>query len=82
MQLVCQRNSLNRRGFTVQENAELSEILTVQKNARALVSSPAEVTQEGEGCVERRSRYEVLGGCRVRGVHLESAPVMPRPRDL
>jgi hypothetical protein len=46
MQLVCQRNSLNRRSFTVQENAELSEILTVQKNARALVSSSAEVTQE------------------------------------
>jgi hypothetical protein len=46
MQLVCQRNSLNRRSFTVHENAELSEILTVQKNARALVSSSAEVTQE------------------------------------
>jgi hypothetical protein len=36
MQLVCQRNSLNLRGFTVQEIAELSEILTVQKNARPL----------------------------------------------
>jgi hypothetical protein len=45
VQLVCQRNSLNRRSFTVQEIAELSEILTVQKNAR-LVSSSAEVTQE------------------------------------
>jgi hypothetical protein len=42
----------------VQENAELSEILTVQKNARALVSSSAEVTQEGEGCAECRSPYE------------------------
>jgi len=31
MQLVCQRNSLNLRSFTVQEIAELSEILTVQK---------------------------------------------------
>jgi hypothetical protein len=31
MQLVCQRNSLNRRSFTVQEIAELSEILTLQK---------------------------------------------------
>jgi hypothetical protein len=31
VQLVCQRNSLNRRSFTVQEIAELSEILTVQK---------------------------------------------------
>jgi hypothetical protein len=46
VQLVCQRNSLNRRSFTVQEIAELSEILTLQKNARALVSSSAEVTQE------------------------------------
>src|SRR5260370_27243119 len=45
VQLVCQRNSLNRRGFTVQEIAELSEILTVQKNARALVSWFAEATQ-------------------------------------
>jgi hypothetical protein len=31
MQLVCQRNSLNLRSFAVQEIAELSEILTVQK---------------------------------------------------
>jgi hypothetical protein len=46
MQLVCQRNSLNRRSFTAQENAELSEILTIQKNARALVGFSAEVTQE------------------------------------
>jgi hypothetical protein len=45
MQLVYQRNSLNLRGFTVQEIAELSEILTVQKNARALASSSAEATQ-------------------------------------
>jgi hypothetical protein len=46
VQLVCQRNSLNRRSFTVQEIAELSEILTVQKNARAPVSSSAKGTQE------------------------------------
>jgi hypothetical protein len=39
MQLVCQRNSLNLRSFAVQKIAELSEILTVQKNARTLVSS-------------------------------------------
>jgi hypothetical protein len=45
VQLVCQLNSLNRRNFTVQEIAELSEILTVQKNARALVSWFAEATQ-------------------------------------
>jgi hypothetical protein len=45
MQLVCQRNSLNRRSFTVKENAELSEILTVQKNARTVVSSSAEATR-------------------------------------
>jgi hypothetical protein len=32
MQLVCQRNSLNRRDVTAQEIAELSEILTVQQN--------------------------------------------------
>src|ERR1700680_414754 len=32
MQLVCQRNSLNRRGVTAREIAELSEILTVQEN--------------------------------------------------
>jgi len=31
MQLVCQRNSLNWRSFIVQEIAELSEILTLQK---------------------------------------------------
>jgi hypothetical protein len=45
MQLVCQRNSLNLRSFRVREIAELSEILTVQKNARARVSSSAEETQ-------------------------------------
>jgi hypothetical protein len=45
MQLLCQRNSLNRRSFTVQEIAELSEILTVQKNAGALITSSAEATQ-------------------------------------
>jgi len=32
MQLLCQRNSLNLRSFAVQEIAEVSEILTVQKN--------------------------------------------------
>jgi hypothetical protein len=31
MQLVCQRNSLNWRSLIVQEIAELSEILTLQK---------------------------------------------------
>jgi len=47
MQLVCQRNSLNLRSFGVQEIAELSEILTVQKNARTLVlvSSSSEATR-------------------------------------
>jgi hypothetical protein len=47
MQLACQCNSLNRRSFTMQEIAELSEILTVQKNERAVVSSSAELFQEG-----------------------------------
>jgi hypothetical protein len=42
MQLVCQRNSLNLRSLTPEEIAELSGILTVQKNSRALVSSSAE----------------------------------------
>jgi hypothetical protein len=42
MQLVCQPNSLNLRSFTVQEIAELSEILTVQKNAWALIGPSAE----------------------------------------
>jgi hypothetical protein len=32
MQLVCQRNSLNRRDVTAKEIAEPSEILTVQEN--------------------------------------------------
>jgi hypothetical protein len=32
MQLVCQRNSLNRRDATAQEIAELSEILMVQES--------------------------------------------------
>jgi hypothetical protein len=45
MQLVRQRNSLNLHSFTAQEIAELSEMLTVQKNAGALVSSSAEATQ-------------------------------------
>jgi len=45
MQLACQLNSFNLRSFTVQEIAELSEILTVQKNAIPLVSSAAEATQ-------------------------------------
>jgi len=34
MQLLCQRNSLNLRSFAVPEIAELSEILTVRKNAK------------------------------------------------
>jgi hypothetical protein len=45
MQLACQLNSLNLRSFTVEEIAERSEILTVQKNARPRVSSSAEETQ-------------------------------------
>ena len=32
MQLVCQRNSLNLHGFAMQEIADFSELLTVQKN--------------------------------------------------
>jgi hypothetical protein len=32
MQLVCQRNSLNRRDVTAKEIAEPSEILTVQES--------------------------------------------------
>jgi hypothetical protein len=31
---MCQRNSLNLRSFTLEEIAELSGILTVQKNSR------------------------------------------------
>ena len=45
MQLLCQRNSLILRSFTVQEIAEVSEILTVQKNDGALITSSAEATQ-------------------------------------
>jgi hypothetical protein len=45
MQLVCQRNSLNLHSFAVQEIAELSEILTVQKNDETLITSSAEATQ-------------------------------------
>jgi hypothetical protein len=45
MQLLCQRNSLDLRSFTVQEIAELSEIPTVQKNDRAKSPFPAEATQ-------------------------------------
>jgi hypothetical protein len=47
MQLLCQRNSLNLRSFRVQEIAEVSEILTAQKNDGALITSSAEVTQYG-----------------------------------
>jgi hypothetical protein len=47
MQLACQCNSLNRGSFTAQEIAELSEILTVQKNERARISPSAELSQEG-----------------------------------
>jgi hypothetical protein len=45
MQLLCQRNSLNLLSFRVQEIAEVSEILTVQKNDGALITSSAEATQ-------------------------------------
>ena len=38
MQLVCQRNSLNLRSFTVQEIAEPSEILTVQESKEDVVA--------------------------------------------
>ena len=51
MQLVCQGNSLNLRSFTVQEIAELSEILTVQKNAGALISSSDSVGRKLGGLV-------------------------------
>ncbi len=47
MQLLCQRNSLNLRSFTVQEIAEVSEILIVQKNGGVLITSSAETTQYG-----------------------------------
>jgi hypothetical protein len=47
MQLLCQRNSLNLRSLTVQEIAEVSEILIVQKNDGALITSSAEATQYG-----------------------------------
>jgi hypothetical protein len=53
MQLLCQRNSLNLRSFTVQEIAEASEILIVQKNDGALITLSAEATQYG-------GRLEVL----------------------
>jgi hypothetical protein len=46
-QLACQGNSLNLRSFTGREIAEPSEILTVQKNAWALITSSAEATQSG-----------------------------------
>jgi len=36
---------LNLQSFAVLEIAELSEILTVQKNDRALITSSAETTQ-------------------------------------
>jgi hypothetical protein len=47
VQLLCQPNSLNLRSFTEQEIAEVSEILTVQKNNGALITSSAEATQIG-----------------------------------
>jgi hypothetical protein len=62
LQLACQRNSLNRRSITLQEIAEPSEILTLQKTARVPVTSSAEVTQEGGRSEALRwmqeSRYE------------------------
>jgi hypothetical protein len=82
MQLLCQRNSLNLRSFTVQEIAEPSEILTLQKNARALVSSPTELTQEGEGCVEMQEPIRGLGGCLLRRVHFELTLVYAEALDL
>jgi hypothetical protein len=67
MQLVCQGNSLNLRSFTVQEIAELSEILTVQKNAGALISSSDSVGRK-------------LGG--FLRVHFESTLVYAEAREL
>ena len=55
MQLVCQRNSLNLRRFTVQEIAELSEILTVQEN------------KGGASIANRVCRCHGLEGRRGRG---------------
>jgi hypothetical protein len=49
MQLLCQRNSLDLRSFTVQEIAELSEILTVQKNDRAKSLFPQKQLNREEG---------------------------------
>jgi hypothetical protein len=38
MQLMCQRNSLNRRDVTAKEIAEPSEILTVQESKEDVVA--------------------------------------------
>jgi hypothetical protein len=86
MQLVCQRNSLNRRSFTVQENAELSEILTVQKNAMGsgqfLRRNDSRGRKVGGLVLNAREPIQVQAGRLVREVHPESALVMPRLRDL
>ena len=49
MQLLCQRNSLNLLSFAVQEIAELSEILTVQKNDGPLITFSPEALNREEG---------------------------------
>jgi hypothetical protein len=49
MQLLCQRNSLNLRSFAVQEIAEASEILIVQKNDGALITFPQKQLNMEEG---------------------------------
>jgi hypothetical protein len=63
MQLACQWNSLNRRGSTMREIAELSEILTVQKNETALVRAGGFVIFDSmviqQGLLGGGSRYFV-----------------------
>jgi len=88
MQVVCQRNSLNRRNRTVPEIAELSEILTVQKNAKgagcqAFRRRNAIGREVGSfACWMRESRYEVLGRCLLRRAYFEPALVDAETLDL
>jgi len=49
MQLLCQRDSLNLRSFRVQEIAEVSEILIVQKNGGVLITLPQKQLNMEEG---------------------------------
>src|SRR6267142_950013 len=81
LQLVCQRNSLNRREDTAQEIAELSEILTDQENIRRM-SLPFACVESCVWNAKRSKRGVELGRPALRRPDFKPTLVYAEARDL